>query len=155
MTKDTIVNKELQWKVKKPKKVHRRAIRRVHTHVNHLTSKHITYQVLVPTTISVGSVTSENVFINYMTSESVIIGKLITECSSRRIMLSTKASANTLTWTNVSYRKVKKVIESVNQSLKWSSKCVPTHCGQNYGDLNGCGGSHTATGSDSVGHNRG
>jgi len=82
-----------------------------------------------------------------MTSETVTVGKLVSSISSMRIMCSTSASANTLTWTNVSMLRVKKAFESVAQSLHWVSKAIPTHAGKSFGDINGSGKGSNSHGS--------
>jgi len=64
-----------------------------------------------------------------------------------RIMVSTSACANTLTWTNVSMLRVKKAFESVAQSLNWVSKAIPTHGGKSFGDINGSGKGSASGGS--------
>jgi len=98
-----------------------------------LTSRHVCYQRLVPTTVTVGSTSTERVNVNYTTSRSATVQALTCAATSKRIVTSTSACAKTLTWTNVSFRMVKQAKESVAQSIQRTICCKPTHNGKSFG----------------------
>jgi len=110
-------------------------LKKIHTFVNHLTRRHVSYQALVCTTVTVGSTSTDHVNVNYLTTESISLQRPTTSCSSKRTMESTCATGWTLTSVSVTIQAIKKAYESVSQSIQRISKCRTTHCGQDFGIL--------------------
>jgi len=132
-TADTTVNKKLEWQVVSDHKTTQRVLNKRHTHINVLRSRHVHVQVLTQTTATVETITCKRANIQTLTKETVEVGCLESSKGWKRVVKSRSVQAKTLASKVVSIQRVKKVKESVSQTIHEISQCATTYDGKSIG----------------------
>jgi len=132
-TADTTVNKKLEWQVVSDHKTTQRVLNKRHTHINVLKSRHVHVQVLTQTTATVETITCKRANIQTMTEKTVEVGCLESSRGWKRVVRSRSVQAKTLASKVVSIQRVKKVKESVSQTIHEISECATTYGGKSIG----------------------